>query len=65
MPGPRVPVIVTGNGLPKEGRTWRAYKTAVIELGLDRSQSERHKDRQALKEGRTLSIKGYQIRRAV
>ena len=65
MPGPKVPVIVTGNGLPAEGRRWSGYKTAAIELGLDRSQSERHKDRQALKEGRTLSIKGYQIRRGV
>jgi len=63
MPGPRVPVIVTGNGLPKEGRRWSVYRTAAIELDLGRSKSKRHRDRQELKAGQTLSIKGYQIKR--
>ena len=64
MAGPRVPVIVTGNSLPASGQRWSGYKTALRELGLDRSQTERHHDRQQLKAGRTLLINGYEIRRS-
>jgi hypothetical protein len=63
MSGPRIAVLVTGNGLPPCGRRWDGYKTAVRELALSRSQSQRNTDRQELKAGTTLSIMGYCIRR--
>lgn len=62
MPGKRVSVIVTGNGLPPNGRRWGAYRTANRELKLGRSQAQRHTDRQELKSGKAISINGYRIR---
>lgn len=61
MPGKRVAVLVFGPGLPSTGRRWGAYKTACRELNLDRSASQRHIDRQALKSRETLSLKGYTL----
>ena len=62
MPGPKVPVVVTGNELPREGRRWSGYRTAVRELALGRNANDRHRDRQELKAGKTLTINGYTIR---
>ena len=61
MSGQRVAVLVTGNELPASGKRWSGYKTAVRELGLGRTQAQRHSDRQELKAGATLSIMGYNI----
>lgn len=64
MPGARVAVTVTGNGLPATGRRWDAYRTVNRELHLGRTKAQRGEDRQALKAGETLRIKGYEIKRA-
>ena len=61
MPGPNIVVIIKGPGLPIEGRQWGAYKTALREIGLQRSKSERHNDRLQLKAGASLNIGPYQI----
>jgi hypothetical protein len=63
MPGPNIAVSVTGPGLPIQGRRWHAYKTAQRELGLNRSQRERHLDRSQLKAGDTLQIGPYQLKK--
>jgi hypothetical protein len=60
-----IPVIVSGKGLPEFGRRWDAYKTACIDLHLDRSQAQRNSDREELKAGRSLNINGYLIKRTV
>ena len=65
MPGPRIPVVVYGPELPLHGQQWPAYKTAARELGLNRTQSQRHEDRLALKAGGELTINGYTIRKSL
>lgn len=59
----RVAVMVTGNDIPKTGRRWSGYRTAVNELVLGRSQGQRHTDRQKLKAGGILNINGYVIQK--
>lgn len=65
MAGPRIPVVVFGPELPIQGQRWPAYKTAASELGLNRTQSQRHEDRELLKEGGELSINGYTFRKSL
>ena len=65
MPGPKIPVVVTGNDMPDEGRRWKAYKTALLDLGISRTAGQRNNDRKELKAGCTLSLEGYLIKRSV
>lgn len=65
MPGPRIPVVVFGPELPPQGQQWFAYKNAAMELVFNRTQRQRHEDRQTLKAGGELSINGYIIRKSL
>lgn len=65
MPGARIAVLVTGNELPTSGKRFSGYRTAVNELGLGRSQRQRHLDRLELKAGGVIKVNGYTIRRTL
>lgn len=59
MPGTRVCVIVSGNDLPEQGTYFSAYKTALRELGVKTTPSERLKDRKQLRTGASVIREGF------
>lgn len=59
MPGTRVCVVVTGKGIPDHGTYFPAYNTALRELGVKSTASERLKDRKLLRSGVTVVRDGF------